>query len=152
MDSLSAAGKQSTASFGISWKHDQMHQGCRQHSSLSLAAGTGDTSHHSTSGTAFYAYLHQCWLRYFSSIFLGFPVFSLRKTVSSGDCLKPLKICIMQSTCLSFSIQYEQNLGDIAHNIETSFKFLKLKKNGCWFNYTQWERLQTQPLENTGEA
>lgn len=121
----------------VQWENQQVHlvafhghmatwpdrSGCRHHPSLSLAACTGDTSHHSTSGTAFYDFLHQCWLKHFSSISLGFPVSSWRKT--------PLEtywnhwISASCSRRISFSMQHEQNLGDIAHNTETSFKFLK---------------------------
>lgn len=51
----------------------------------------------------------------------GLPVFLWRKTVISGGLLK---IDIMHSTCLPFDIQRKQQLGDTAHNRETSFKLL----------------------------
>lgn len=122
-DSLNAVGKTPSASFVISWLHRNMTRWIR-------GAGTIPPSVWLQAlGTSHTIVPVQHYFMPFSTsagwgiISLRFPLSSWGKRVSPGDLLKPLQTCIMQTICLSFSIQHEQNLRDRAHNTEASFKF-----------------------------
>lgn len=95
-----------------------MDHRCRQLPSLGLAAGTGDICHYSTSGMAFYAFLHQGWVRW---VFLNVPgvplVFMAKDTVLHWKFTETMEDLYHTVNMSSFNIQHKQNLGGIEYKI-----------------------------------